>query len=334
MMEEDNISTTSGASLGSASFVSYGSFDSMESAASVASMFWSEPPMIPHVDSYISNPAFKFENLNAPFIKAHANSKKKKKKREKKKKPEQILEDDYFIPPEQKRVNVTKEDVTSAFRFIDACGNNNNFVEIDEFELAFKKFRHSKLHHGEESFARELMKNFEVLLKLTRKDIKQWFEESDVRGNYVTNTSYHHTGNHATDDEHGINQVVQKGDGKISWGELKGAMRKLCTSCFAPMWSDDELLVLQRFMDPDGDGSLTLAEVRGSFKRLHMPAETTFIMRAAGASMDVLIKFMDENHLCVRDLFQQIYETDCEESHASRDPMISCTCPQRERQGG
>ena len=97
-------------------------------------------------------------------------------------------------------------------------------------------------------------------------------------------------------------------------------MRKLCTSCFAPMWSDDELLVLQRFMDPDGDGSLTLAEVRGSFKRLHMPAETTFIMRAAGASMDVLIKFMDENHLCVRDLFQQIYETDCEESHASRDP--------------
>jgi hypothetical protein len=52
-----------------------------------------------------------------------------------------------------------------------------------------------------------------------------------------------------------------------------------------------------------------------------MPAETTFIMRAAGASMDVLIKFMDENHLRVRDLFQQIYESDHEESHGSHDFM-------------
>lgn len=267
------------------------SFDSI-SVASASSIFLSEPPGLPHVDSFIRNPALRFENLKpARNIKQVRNHSTKRRKR------------------------VSKKDYIKLFNYIDACGDFNGIITLHELEMGIAKYRYAKIHHHEEDAARKLFLELEGAMIRSKLTPQTWFDK--YHSHKPHHNSHHHMTRHAKHHQeteakllhHHEVAIQEKNEAyyakaRMTHADALRGCDEVRASRHLPPWQDHEHQIMLRFMDPNADGKLSMQEVKHTFGRLRMPAEARFIMELAGDILDVVDNFMRKRRMRVRDLYE------------------------------
>ena len=59
--------------------------------------------------------------------------------------------------------------------YIDSCGNMNGEISLDEFDMAFRKFKHLSLHSEEDSRAKALLSTVLKVIHLENTTPGKWF---------------------------------------------------------------------------------------------------------------------------------------------------------------
>jgi len=303
---EDDRSVQSGLSLGS-----LGSLDSsMLSVASASTVFLSEPPGIPHVDAFIKNPAMRYENIKPV-----------RKQRRAKASAQELPLGVASGTLRRTAVHMNKKDFLNLFNFIDACGDFNGVITMNELDLAFAKYRYAALHYSEEDEARRLMVGLEQTIIAAKLTPITWFDryhtgKKEGGGGHSQNSGHAHSHDNHLYNSKGPEHVSQShghlGDAPevdysnawMTHHDLDHGIAKLRVSLFMAPWRQKEVDIVLRYMDPSADGQLSMDEVVRAFHRLHMPAETHFIMEMAGDILSVLDTYVTERHLRIRDLFE------------------------------
>lgn len=152
-------------------------------------------------------------------------------------------------------------------------------ISLVNLEAAFRKYKKAKAIFEGEEHARALMVSFQYLLESSNKSLAQWFIESDVRG-------------------------AIGGDGKLTYSELKYGINNLCRQLKLAEWSEHNMHLLLKYMDPSGDGDLSSAEIELAYRKFQLPSHSQLIFDAAGPLIVKLEKFMHRRRMRVRDLFQ------------------------------
>lgn len=175
----------------------------------------------------------------------------------------------------------TVQEIKHVFKFIKSNGNDYDDsygFSLDELELAFRKVKRAIKNREEEFHARRLMNTFEFLLKIKGSTPKQWFKLVDT-------------------------SQANKGDGKLTWLEFETGMNALCSDLGAAPFSKHDLIVMLKYLDPNGDGDLSYHEVTKGFARIHQMADCKAIILNSGPIIPYLQDFMRERQIRVRDLF-------------------------------
>jgi len=334
-MDEDEISIQSGLTLGT--------LDSA-SVASASTIFLSEPPGIPHVDMFIKNPKCKYENIK-PVRKGR---KGRSKGLERAKEVDARGGAKGLKRSETRELaDLKKKDFLNFFNYIDACGDFNGVVTMNELEMGFAKYRHAASHHHEEDEARSLMHELESTITSCGLTPETWYDLYHTGGkrSMDSHSGYHHhhhdprhthqnQKHHHSDEyndkkhESGVAHVQHdkskpdsvldpEVDYKNTWMthiDLHSGIATMRQKLFLHPWTKKEMEVVQRYMDPSADGNLSMEEVKRAFRRLHMPAESHFIMLIAGDILNVLDTFVHDRHLRVRDLFEMLINEDSSNS--------------------
>ena len=119
--------------------------------------------------------------------------------------------------------------------------SNLTEVSVHDIEGAFRKYKKAKSSVGSEAYGRELMISLKYLLDKSALTPSEWFVQTDVKGGKRADGS--------------------KGDGKLTYAELKVGILNLCHELKLLPWSEADMHLLLKYMDPSGDGDLTAAEV-------------------------------------------------------------------------
>lgn len=302
---EDDRSVQSGLSLGS-----LGSLDSsMLSVASASTVFLSEPPGIPHVDAFIKNPAMRYENIKV------------RKQRRAKASAQELPLGAESNTLRRTAMHMNRKDFLNLFNYIDACGDFNGLITMNELDLAFAKYRYAALHFSEEDEARRLMVELEQTIIAAKLTPISWFDrfhtgKKEGGGGHPQNSGHAHSHSNNLYNSKGPEDVAQshkhRGDAPevdysntwMTHHDLDHGIAKLRVGLFMPPWRQKEVDIVLRYMDPSADGQLSMEEVARAFHRLHMPAETHFIMEMAGDILSVLDTYVTERRMRIRDLFE------------------------------
>jgi hypothetical protein len=125
-------------------------------------------------------------------------------------------------------------------------------VSLQEFEAAFRKHKNIGSSRDREASSRGLMEKLEHLLGGNNLSVEDWFLSSDTRGAGLKKKS-----------SGGV------GDGKLTQLELADSIARLCRNLNLPAWSKQDVLNLLRYMDPNADSNLSMAEAIAAFKKYH-----------------------------------------------------------------
>ena len=262
------------------------SIGSLDSVATASTIFFSDNPKIPHIDSHIT-----FDNCKYEALKPTRNKMKNSKKNKRKK----ILKstNQMYYEEEHEEHAVSDIELHNLFSYIDACGDFNGIITLDEIDVAFRKYHHAENHYHEEEDARHLMKELEALIENANMTIDSWFNE-------------YHSG-HKGIILHESGEYIEMDYMKSN--DLKRAVLGLQEKLFVnknDQWDDDKLMIVQRYLDPSLDGEISAIEIKRGFKRLHLPAEASLVMELAGKPLRILDNYMSIYHLRVRDLYEQL----------------------------
>jgi len=163
----------------------------------------------------------------------------------------------------------------------------NGEVSLDEFEIAMRKFKHAKLHSGEEEQARRLLFNLINLFKLADTTPKLWFRSVLP-----------------------FNPLLGARAESLSWSSFQDCLNTICAENFVEQWSNRDLLTIQRYVDPmsefDANNLLTESEFLGALQRLNMPPEMSETMKEAGFMLDHIETYLNRHQIRVRDVFNNM----------------------------
>lgn len=73
-----------------------------------------------------------------------------------------------------------------------------------------------------------------------------------------------------------------------------------------PHWRRQDLHALLRYLDPNGDGDISVCEMKLAFKNLHLSPESHRVVEDAGPIIRRMVEYMHEKQLTVKDLFTLI----------------------------
>lgn len=151
--------------------------------------------------------------------------------------PAHALEDDVCG-----ETTVGMDEVELVVKYMDA--NRDNRITFDELEGAFRRARRVQAHRHHELHGRRLLARLEDLIHASGEynSVGEWFERMDQAG-------------------------LSRADGTVTMRELRIGLARLRLSRGG--FSKKELVALMRYMDPSGDGELSIEEVMDSFRRLH-----------------------------------------------------------------
>ena len=182
--------------------------------------------------------------------------------------------------PNEKFGDFSRKTIVRLYKFIKSCGFEEKLdgITLEDLHQAIRKVNRARNSLDEEMHARRLMKTFEFLLRLSGKSTKQWFKEVDTSQN-------------------------NKGDGKLTWAEFEAGMEKLCTDLGAAVFPKPDLQVMLKYMDPNGDGDLSAAEVKRAFQRIQKPAEASQVLSDAGPIIPYILQFCKDRQIRIRDYF-------------------------------
>jgi Ca2+-binding EF-hand superfamily protein len=183
------------------------------------------------------------------------------------------------------------KEIKMVVKFIDNLGDGENAgdgtIDNGELEHAFRQGRRTRANAAMEGVGANLCKRFRKMLKtatdketgLTGIGLKKWFKSCDTSG-------------------------AGKGDGQISTKELREGLVKIGSE--EMKFSEDDLINFIRYMDPEADGDMGIAEFEEGLKRSEQPPSALAFAQKAGRIMGRLEDFMIENSMRIKDLFKFI----------------------------
>lgn len=123
--------------------------------------------------------------------------------------------------------------IYNVVRYLDSNGDGS--IAFDELEVAFRKSRRSKAASKLKARGRRVLSRIKLLIKDLEISIEQWFDMMDSAGS-------------------------ADGNGSISSIELRKGLKLLVGK--RRQFTENEIVDLIRYMDPNADGDLTLEEVK------------------------------------------------------------------------
>jgi hypothetical protein len=237
---------------------------------------FSDRPVLPHIDAYQ-------ENRKLKIIKDHLSASKSLRSHHENHQ-QQLTLSSHHLDNETYYGYFLLKDIKHVFKFIKSSTPHSTIADqnygftLDELEIAFRKVKRAIKNREEEYYARRLMNTFEFLLKIKGSTPKQWFKLVDT-------------------------SQANKGDGKLTWLEFEAGMNNLCSDLGAQLFSKHDLIVMLKYLDPNGDGDLSYHEVTKGFLRIHQMADCKAIILDSGPIIPYLQEFMRERQIRVRDLF-------------------------------
>jgi len=298
---------------------------------SIQSILYREQPGLPQLDAHVRRESLKFLNVAAKLreerIIATPSGRIRDQIRVRKKNPS--IEVHLAPIKEQPRVSSTTaqnlsqirqalkrmeenrkplktfsgDEIEKAVLYVDSFGDGDGQISLEELELAFKRSRRAMATQAEEMRGRKLMKRLRYLLELLGMDIPTWFQTM------------------ATSCRHRENGVEVVSDGLISALELKQGLGRMASSLITNKqrrrrrkdgsinpyeFSTRDIVCLMRYMDPNGDGDLTLEEVEDAFERAKQPPEAVQIQSECGQVLKDLWEQMKVHNMRVVDLFSML----------------------------
>jgi len=164
------------------------------------------------------------------------------------------------------------EEIERLAKFLDPSGDGE--VDLEELEKAFRKARRARSEKPMVEEGKRLLHRLKNLLESKNMAVGTWFVSMDSAG-------------------------AAKSDGNCSMRELGLGLKKLAPGLF----TDTDILKLVRFMDPSGEGDLSIEEAEDSFKRLEIVSEEEITMDAVGDTMIRLENFMKDKGMRLFDFF-------------------------------
>ena len=185
-------------------------------------------------------------------------------------------------------------DMKNLLEYIDSCGNMNGEISLDEFDMAFRKFKHLSLHSEEDSRAKALLSTVLKVIHLENTTPGKWFYSC-------------------------WNGDVLKDPTTQTWPEFKDNLNTLFRKNFVEEILNRDFLLLQRFMDPmaefDSSNNLDESEFISAFKRISMPESNTEQMKSAKVLLEHIDTYITVKQLRIRDLFNSWGKGKCLDLH-------------------
>ena len=132
----------------------------------------------------------------------------------------------------------TEQDILRVVRFMDKDGDGG--ITFSELSKAFRVSRRTKAAAKVEAAGKRVLRRIKDLIKEWNLSVKDWFDLMDSCGEAESN-------------------------GEISMMELRKGLRLLVRN--KRKFTENEIVNLTRYMDPNADGDLTLEEVEAAIKK-------------------------------------------------------------------
>ncbi len=158
---------------------------------------------------------------------------------------------------------------------------NPSAATLLEFQNAFSRHDFAVHNLVADEKMRNLMLEFEYLLRMSKLTPQEWFIRSDVRG-------------------------AIGGTGKLSFLEFRDGINYLCDNINGLSWTDDDLHLILRYMNRAGDDILTRDDLNVAFSKFHKPSELKQTIEGAGVVLPKLKAFLNMKRMRVTDLFNYL----------------------------
>lgn len=194
----------------------------------------------------------------------------------------------------------TKEQIDQVMQYFNSFATSSRQgsaayeITLAEFDAVFRRHSRAMATVEDEKLARELLVSLEWLLQKCDLSPDQWFVETDTRD--------HHS----------------SGDNKLTLLELECGIDKLCDRIGMPHWRRKDIRFLLRQIDPNGDGNLTLLEIKMALNQLHKPLRSLLVMREAGPIIWRINNYLRKHAIKVRDVFARV-DTDKSDSISAQE---------------
>jgi len=225
-----------------------------------------------------------------------------------------------------KENEIDRHEMKVLFNFIDACGDSNGLITLDEVEIAFRKYHHAKDHLHEEDEARALMLELEQMLFALGLTPLAWWDTFQYK---VTIPEHQHSHSDLHQESqalgrsrtHSLSLLAGQSQGygnseteiygyeHISRVGLRKEVLDVQKKLEVDPWDQQKLQVLLRYLDPSTDDKLEKFELARAFKRVHVPVEAAVIMKLAGRPLGMLDEYINLHKLRIRDVYQLLSGT-------------------------
>ncbi|GMI02624.1 hypothetical protein TrVE_jg13805 [Triparma verrucosa] len=170
----------------------------------------------------------------------------------------------------------TSDEIKTLVRYLDPSGDGS--ITITELEGAFRKARRAKAMKGLMQEGKKLLTKLKNLLDKKKMTVEKWFNKMDSSG-------------------------AAKSDGNCTMRELRLGLKKLSGKSKKGSFSESDILKLVRFMDPSGEGDISVEEAKDAFAKIGTVSEEEIMENEVGNTMIRLEAFMKEKGMRLFDFF-------------------------------
>ena len=170
----------------------------------------------------------------------------------------------------------TEDEIITLVKYLDPSGDGA--ITVTELEAAFRKARRAKAMQGLLQEGKKLLTKLKAILDRKGLNVEAWFKKMDSAG-------------------------AAKSDGNCSTRELRLGLKKLSGKNKADAFSESDILKLVRYMDPSGEGDLSVDEAKDAFDRLGKVSDEEVMEKEVGNTMIRLEKFMKDKGMRLFDFF-------------------------------
>jgi chromosome segregation ATPase len=194
---------------------------------------------------------------------------------------------------------LTKKDIKMVIKYIDRINDDNDGeISIEEFEKAMRQCRRARGCAEEFTRGRLLTVKLEQLVDAHEDlTLNGWFKQ--VMSQYHASVvEVMGTGPKGKDE---------KAIGTIALHEAIMNMHKgVVVGIDAEPFSSEEASDLIRFLDPNLDEHVSVAEFKMALRRAHLPANSLYAEFQCSIVMNKLENYMQDKHLRIKDVFDRI----------------------------
>jgi len=176
---------------------------------------------------------------------------------------------------ETPKLDFSEDEVNCIAKFLDPSGDGT--IEISEFEAAFRKARRARAVESFVQTAKNLVRKLKKILDDLQLPIDEWFDLMD--------TSF----------GEGVG-------GSVTECELKNGLASMKFPENTTRFTQGEVVKLVRYLDPSGEGDMTIDEVQKAFDEVDEPSPADDLKGEVGDALSRLEGFMKDKGMRLIDL--------------------------------